>query len=276
VVFEAIGSFGEAITDGDFPRYTEILNGSFAKLVLQQGTKQSRNRSAAKRMETSMLNLEPKDKSIPVGQLYTWEKDKNFCYIKCNENYARAAGLDSPSAIAGKNDDQMPWRSLADFFRAGDQGVLNGNFGRILIPEKEIMAERTADILVTEKQLLNRAGECIGVTGYFIEITGYALVRKSTGQYDSEKKRLYLPNEFGDEYLTQTEALILERVISGWTCRRIAETLHKSRRTVENHVVNLRKKLQCSSKAELIQTTQSHGLHVALLDIKAQLKPKGA
>src|SRR5437870_1639862 len=115
--------------------------------------------------------------SNQTGLVYTWEKDKNFRYIKCNEHYAMAAGLDSPHSIVGKSDDDMPWRSLADYFRRGDQMLMDGRISRDNIQEKEIMFNRTADILVTERQLLNSYGHCIGVTGHFIDITGYFLVK---------------------------------------------------------------------------------------------------
>src|SRR5579871_2061387 len=201
-----------------------------------------------------------------IGQLYTWEKDRHFRYIKCNEIYAAAAGLDSPYSIIGKTDDEMPWRSLADNFRAGDQSVIDGNTGRILIQEKEIMVNRTADILVTEKQLVTSADQCIGVIGYFIDITGHQLVRTNTDQYFADERHLYLGKEFDNEYLTRTEARILEKAISGWTCSKIALVFNKSERTVENHINNLKRKLQCKTKADLTSVVQSAGLHWRLSD----------
>jgi PAS domain-containing protein len=59
--------------------------------------------------------------------VYIWAKDKNYRYIFCNDHYAEAAGLDSPEQIRGKTDDKLPWSKLADFFRVGDYGVLQGN-----------------------------------------------------------------------------------------------------------------------------------------------------
>ena len=58
-----------------------------------------------------------KEKILDQLDLYIWAKDKNYRYIYCNENYAMAAGLDSPEKIIGKSDDQLPWRKFADYFR---------------------------------------------------------------------------------------------------------------------------------------------------------------
>lgn len=214
----------------------------------------------------------PHQDIVGVGEIYTWEKDKYLRYIRCNDNYAMAAGLDSPYSIIGMTDDQMPWRSLADVFRTGDNRVIYDGNPRILVQEKEIMADRSADILVTEKQLLKRSGECIGVTGNFLDITGYYLERKSAAVFDEATKKLRLPAEFGDTYLTRAEAAVLERVVNGLTCERIADELGNSKRTIEQHVSSLKQKLQCSTKADLITTTQRHGLHVTLFEIKSKLE----
>ena len=75
------------------------------------------------------------------NNLYLWAKDINYRYIYCNENYARAAGLDSPHQIIGMSDEQMPWRALTNHFRKGDHEVFRGNI-RVNVPEVEIMANK--------------------------------------------------------------------------------------------------------------------------------------
>lgn len=118
-----------------------------------------------------------KEKILDQLNLYIWAKDRNFRYVYCNENYAMAAGLDSPNQIIGKSDDHLPWRKYADFFRVGDYGVLQGN-SRVNAPEVSDTVNNVKDILVTENQLLNSSNKCIGVIGSFIDITGQQLVKK--------------------------------------------------------------------------------------------------
>lgn len=191
--------------------------------------------------------------------LCIWAKDKNFRYIYCNEYYAKAAGLDSPNQIVGKSDDQMPWREQADFFRTGDQVVFDGSGTRINVPETEIRADGIRDILVTENQLLDKNGECTGLIGSYIDITGKRLENK-VGYFDQSVSRYYLGEVFGNEYLTWREIEVLKKVLLGYSAKQAAEVLKISPKTVESHIDKLRIKLQATTKGDIIATAIKFGL----------------
>lgn len=187
-----------------------------------------------------------------------WAKDKNFRYLYCNETYARAAGLDSPDQIKGKNDDEMPWRTLAEHFRAGDQAVLNGQIC-LNAPEVEMMADRVVDILVNESQLLNQRGECIGIVGSFVEMQSQQLMPK-IGQLNPISGCYELGPDLGNVYLTPTEVKILKKVLLGHSARQIGEAMFRSPKTIESHIENLKIKLGAGSKGELIAIAIARGL----------------
>jgi DNA-binding CsgD family transcriptional regulator len=215
-----------------------------------------------------------------LGEFFSWEKDKNLRYIRCSESYAEAAGLDSPGAIVGKTDFQMPWRKLADLFREGDQAILDGRAPhRIFSQEKEISVYGPLDILVSERPLLNAAGERVGVTGHFQNITGHSLVPNDLGQSQNitraalirssgphyiKDEQLHLGGKFGNLHLTKIETQVLGWCWQGLTSKQIAIRLAKSHRTVEAQIDQLRKKLQCQSKGDLVQLVISEGLHLIL------------
>jgi LuxR family transcriptional regulator, quorum-sensing system regulator SolR len=52
--------------------------------------------------------------------------------------------------------------------------------------------------------------------------------------------------------LTQRQLEIAQRVINGWTAREIALELDLSRRTVESHIDNLKMRLDCANRSDLI------------------------
>ncbi len=175
-----------------------------------------------------------------LAGLYTWEKDRYFRYIRCNDNYARAAGYDSPHAMIGKSDNEMPWNALADFFREGDQRVLDLKPpARMHVQEKEIMVDRVADILVCENQLMTQDNMCVGVTGYFLDITGQELITTSKDMHVNDD--FHLGAEFGNQSLTPAEAKILRGVLKRWTSKELAQRLgmhgSEERPTSNNRVV---------------------------------------
>jgi DNA-binding CsgD family transcriptional regulator len=197
--------------------------------------------------------------------LYVWAKDRNSKYIYCNENYAKAAGLDSPSQIIGKSDAQMPWYKLADFFRAGDYGVLQGNI-RINAAEVSDTVDNVTDILVTENKLFNSEDKCIGVVGSFVDISGKQLIKKS-GYYDARTKRYYLGEEvFDNLYLVGREIEVFKLLLLGYSSREMGEKIKISPKTIEGYIESLKLKLQAKTKGELIATAIQFGLtHILLL-----------
>lgn len=191
--------------------------------------------------------------------LYVWAKDCNFRYLYCNENYARAAGLESPADIIGRKDDEMPWAEQADFFRCGDKTIFEGSGVRVNVQETLVTLDKVADTLVSESQLLNANGNCIGLVGSSIDITGRRLEKKS-GYYNAEEERYYLGESFNNTYLTLREIQVLRKALLGYTARQAAESLNLSPKTVEAHIEHIKLKLQATSKGEMIATAIQFGL----------------
>lgn len=190
--------------------------------------------------------------------LFTWEKDRNFRYIGCNDNYARAAGFDSPEAMVGKTDDDMPWRSLADFFRAGDHQVISGKGPpRFHVQEVEIMADGVADILVSENQLIDGRGECVGVIGYFTDITGQQLVPRLVRP---EGDGLQLGSEFGNECLAPIEVKVFKGMLRRESAEIIATNIKITRTEVEFHMHSIKRTLHCSTDGDVIATAMRCGI----------------
>ncbi len=70
---------------------------------------------------------------------------------------------------------------------------------------------------------------------------------------DSKKpKRYRLGGEFGDKYLTHQEARCMVCFLRGNTVKSTASIMDLSPRTVESYINNMKKRLDCRTKSELV------------------------
>ncbi|WP_342220414.1 helix-turn-helix transcriptional regulator [Rickettsiella endosymbiont of Miltochrista miniata] len=206
------------------------------------------------------------EKVLTDLSLYIFAKDNNLKYLFCNENLAEAAGLDSPSQIIGKTDYDIFWKKHADFYRRGDAKAITGET-RVNIPEIQTQPKGIANILVTKTQLMDNNENCVGVIGSYVDITGYLLTKKE-GNFDLEKQRFYLGEPFCNEYLTRRELEVFRCILYGYTLKKIASLLKISLLTARWYVHNLKIKLQCHSKAEIMSVAIKHGLTCVLEEYK--------
>ncbi|MBV8517711.1 MAG: PAS domain-containing protein [Acidobacteria bacterium] len=199
-----------------------------------------------------------------IPDIYTWAKDTSLRYIAANERYAQAAGFDSPAAMLGKTDDVMPWRALAPFFQAGDRQVISGNAPpRVNVQETEIMVDRMADILVTERPLFDASGRCIGLQGFFVDISGQIMVPRSA-LGSGAAQGLSLGPLFGNEQLSSEEVQVLKGMLSLQSPDLIATHTNLARAVVVAHMKTIRQKLQCSNDNDVITAAIRSGLPLAL------------
>lgn len=201
-----------------------------------------------------------------ISGLYMWEKDRRSRYTWCNENYARAADFDSPTAMQDKTDDDMPWRALAEFFRSGDRRVIAGiGPPRFHVREKEIMVDKVADILVTEQRLLDHRRECIGVQGFFIDTTGILLPHIEP--VETNGSSFCLGEAFGNECLSDEEVAILRQMLLAHKRDEIAIVLRRGRAEVDRHIESIKRKLQCTTDSDVITIAIRSALTLRLFSI---------
>ncbi len=107
-----------------------------------------------------------------VPQHIFW-KDRNSVYLGCNENQARAAGLESPQDIIGKTDYDLPWnKEEAEHYRMIDQQVMKTGKAEYHIMETQLQADGRVAWLDTNKiPLFNNEGQVFGILGTYENIT---------------------------------------------------------------------------------------------------------
>ena len=98
-------------------------------------------------------------------------KHRDLTYAGCNLPFARDAGLESPAAIVGLCDHDLPWSEAeTDQFRTDDRAVIaTGERRHLLEPQRD--ANGLDRWLDTRKQpWTDAAGATVGVLGTFVEV----------------------------------------------------------------------------------------------------------
>lgn len=191
-------------------------------------------------------------------------KDLYGKYIYANDTFAKAAGVDSKEQIIGYSDLDLFWRKQADIFRAGDSRTLNGQ-SFVKVPEILLQRDGTRKVCTTKTILKSNSGKTMGIVGSFIDITQYTMF-KSTVQFTKCSNKLCLGPLYNNLLLSFKEARVLYFLLLGYSTSKISKTLFLSPNTINYHIKNLKYKLQCSSKGELVEKSVMSGISFTLFD----------
>ncbi|MEG4171896.1 MULTISPECIES: PAS domain S-box protein [unclassified Microcoleus] len=145
---------------------------SESKIALQQANQELEKRvlERTEALETSQKMLWLVINNIP--QLIAW-KDRDLFYLGGNKNFAKVAGFNHPSEIAGLTDFDMPWKpEETEFFRACDRRIMATNTPEYHIIESKMQADGTQCCLDTNKiPLHDNSGNVVGILSTFEDIT---------------------------------------------------------------------------------------------------------
>ena len=100
-------------------------------------------------------------------------KDLDLVYLGCNQKFASDAGLDDPSDIVGKTDQELAWKpEETAFYQQCDRRVMSQDRAELGIVEPQLRADGKQVWLETNKApLRNRDGKVVGVLGTYNDIT---------------------------------------------------------------------------------------------------------
>jgi diguanylate cyclase (GGDEF)-like protein/PAS domain S-box-containing protein len=103
-----------------------------------------------------------------IPQRIFW-KDQDSVYRGGNRIWRQDTGMDDP---LGKSDDAMPWRELADRYRATDQETMRAGHARVNFEEPFVQSDGSRRWLRTSKiPLRGPDGQITGVLGTYEDIT---------------------------------------------------------------------------------------------------------
>ena len=100
-------------------------------------------------------------------------KDRQSNYLGCNQAFATASGLNSPSEIVGKTDFQLPWgKTEGENYQIDDNEVMEKGITKLHIIETQHQADGKVSWFDTSKIPLREPdGEVLGIIGVSNDIT---------------------------------------------------------------------------------------------------------
>lgn len=206
------------------------------------------------------MNIPTIDQVIKSANIYLAVKDVRGRFSYCNEKFAELLDADSPSSIYKKDDFQFFTSDAAKFYQQGDASVLQGavfnNHAEII----HKINDASFKSLVSKNIFRASNGKPEGVVISFIENINSQKQNTLHLNYRAQSSRYYFPLPHTD-YFTEKEYAIFCCLFNGtFSAKKIAKSLHISHRTVEHHLRNIQRKLQCKSKFDIVSQAMFLGL----------------
>lgn len=141
-----------------------------------------------------------------IPQAVFW-KDKDLTYLGTNQAFAEDAGFNSPQALVGKTDFDMPWKEQAELYRADDQRILE--LGEAKLNYEEPQTGPTGEItwLRTSKIPMRDAnGKIFAVLGMYEDITEWKRLQQQVQEaFERRGYQVQISTEISQEVAAATE-----------------------------------------------------------------------
>lgn len=206
--------------------------------------------------ETSLLDYLP--------GLIGW-KDANRHYLGANKALLTIKGFSEAEEIVGKTDEEItPWLVEDNLmYQQQDLHVLKG--------EKISMAHidvKTNEIFLLQKYPLT--DHSTNVTGLIYQCHPahksevISMLKQLDTQLNINANHYTLNNHQNKYQLTHRECECVFLLIRGKSAKEIGAILALSKRTVESYVENIKNKMNCKNKAEILVEAVLSGYHTYL------------
>lgn len=107
--------------------------------------------------------------ALPVRVFW---KDRRFSYLGGNRLFLKDADCTDVHELVGKDDGQMPWRAVADRYRANDREVLDHGTSMLDVIQPESRVGGSDRWLRTSKvPIRDDEGEVVGILGSYEDVT---------------------------------------------------------------------------------------------------------
>ncbi|MBX9586082.1 MAG: helix-turn-helix transcriptional regulator [Gammaproteobacteria bacterium] len=203
-----------------------------------------------------------------------WWKDDDLVFRLMNHQTANTLGYKgSQASFEGITDDKLPCRAseLAHEFEVQDTYVIRTGKQLSDVCFCEYANNSWKVLLGNKHPLFDENNKIVGMSGISIDITSCKVMRSALLLLSDDDKLIgrklnslnqftYMLKETYDDFgLNLRESEILFLLIRGKSAKEIGRKVDLSFRTVEKYLEQIKVKLNCSSKSELVEKAISLG-----------------
>ncbi|WP_295428854.1 ATP-binding protein, partial [uncultured Thiodictyon sp.] len=123
--------------------------------------------------------------SVPARVFW---KDRQSCFLGCNQLFANDAGCADPEALSGRTDLDLAWADQAESYRADDQAVMDSGRPKLNYEEPQTTPDGDLIWLRTSKvPMRDEDHQVIGILGVYEDITE---AKRSADELDRHRHHL--------------------------------------------------------------------------------------
>jgi DNA-binding CsgD family transcriptional regulator len=197
------------------------------------------------------------EKTFIDSQISYYVKEKQHGkYTNVNQAFLDAFNMSSVNEVLGQNDINL-WRGKAPSFCINDQKIILAKKPDIFI-EDMIFANTKQFYLSCKSPLYSQSGKIIGIFG-----VSFPFNNKSFNNFPEdalEAIKLFQSTLHKSNFTIQKNVTLSNRqkeclhyLARGMTIKEIARALNLSPKTIENYLGALKIKLDCFTRAELVE-----------------------
>lgn len=187
-------------------------------------------------------------------------KDKNGLYLGVNHQFLQTSNMQSCNDAIGKTDRDLLWSEQAHAMMNHDQEIIYTRQTKTYLESARSPKNGIISYLSYKTPLRSRNGKTIGVFGLSFAVHDENSIANALNetaiqinkQMNSGKPDSHLIFNNASNQLSKQQINCLYYLVRGFTIKQIAAQLDLSNRTVEHYLNNIKNKLNCRTRAELI------------------------
>jgi len=193
---------------------------------------------------------------------YIGWKDLNRQYLGANKALLEVKGFSDAEEVAGKTDEELsPWSIKENkIFQQQDLCVLSGEKVSTVHFDS-----KTNEVFLLEKRPLTDPNNNVTGLIYYCHPCHKSDVFRMLRQLDDKlhlSTHHYMLNDNKNKYeLSSRECECVFLLIRGKSAKEIGALLSLSKRTIESYIENIKNKMDCKNKAEILVKAVLNGYH---------------